>query len=177
MWGGGKSPVFLDWPIELPSPGVLFGCQALHKAHSQTLARQCTHQMFINRHGNLSQVVYLCFWFFAVKSSRHSVTVRIETKWNLFKTTSMLGLAPHSRKHTHTHIFLWNWICAVLEEGLYGSVPWICGFQYKSLAGKEAFSLWPAVPQHQSLFHNNMLHLFSQHSPATVKPGPKARHI
>lgn len=117
------------------------------------------------------------FWFLAVKLTRHLVTVTvritIETKWNLFRPISVLFLPSH----THVHILQWNWICAVLEEGLCSSVPRICGFQYKSLAGKEAFSLWPAATQHQSLFHNNMLHLFSQHYPTTVKPGPKARHI
>lgn len=172
MQGKNKSNFSLGWPIELPSPGDLFGCQALHNVHSQTLTWQCIHQIFIN---HLLQVLYLRFWFLAMKSTRHSVTVTIETKWNHLKPIIMLGLAPGT--YENTHIFLWNWICVVLQEGLYGSVPCIRGFQYKSLAGKKAFSLWRAALQHHSLFHNNMLHLFSQHNPATVKPGPKARHI
>lgn len=88
----------------------------------------------------------------------------------------------YTRTHANTHVFfcfffLWNLICAVLEESLHGSVPRICGFQYKCLAGREVFSLWPAALQYQSLFHNNMLSLFSQHNAATAKPGPGARHI
>lgn len=96
----------------------------------------------------------------------------------------MQGGQPHTRNtHTHTHasthffFFLWNLICAVLEESLHGSVPRICGFQYKCLARREVFSLWPAALQYQSLFHNNMLSLFSQHNAATAEPGPGARRI
>lgn len=85
----------------------------------------------------------------------------------------MLIPAPHT--HTYTNVPVELDLCS--EEGLCGSVPWICGFQYKFLAGKEAFSLWPAATQHQSLFHNNMLHLFSQHYPTTAKLGSKAKHI
>lgn len=35
--------------------------------------------------------------------------------------------------HTRTRIFLRNPSRVVREESLYGSVPWICGFQYKNL--------------------------------------------
>lgn len=139
---------------------------------------KCVQQMFINRHGNLLQAVYLSFNF--LLWNRQDTRLQLQSELQVKPNESFLstfGVPSHTWKDTHTRIFLWNWICAVLEEGLHGPVPWICGFQYKSLAGKEAFSLWLAATQHQSLFHNNMLHLFSQHYPATAKPGPKARHI
>lgn len=60
----------------------------------------------------------------------------------------------------------------MLEESLHGPVPRICGFQYKCLAGREVFSLWPAALQYPSLFHNNVLYLFSLRNAATAKPGP-----
>lgn len=60
----------------------------------------------------------------------------------------------------------------MLEESLHGPVPWICGFQYKCLAGREVFSLWPAALRYPSLFHNNVLYLFSLRNAATAKPGP-----
>lgn len=77
----------------------------------------------------------------------------------------------HANTHTH-FFFLWNLIRAVLEESLHGPVPWICGFQYKCLAGREVFSLWPAALRYPSLFHNNVLYLFSLRNAATAKPGP-----
>lgn len=92
-------------------------------------------------------------------------------------TTAYARHITHSLTHTHarTHFFfffLWNLIRAVLEESLHGPVPWICGFQYKCLAGREVFSLWPAALQYPSLFHNNVLYLFSLRNAATAKPGP-----
>lgn len=53
------------------------------------------------------------------------------------------------------------------------SLPWVCGFQDKSLAWGEIFSLWPSAPQHQSQLHNNILNF----SATTVKTGLQAKQI